>query len=236
MSQMQNDYQSNGYVTALQPLDDHALSMLRRVCDELLEEPPEDGGEGLHNIGLGRRRQFLRHRHPDFPELEEFLLNGAPARLAQDLLGGKAYLFNEQYVVKGPRKGASFAWHQDGAYVGFDHKAYLTVWIALDDATEANGCVYILPRNLEEKPGLDPHEWIEDGSEMNGYFGDESGTPVECAAGSIVGFSSLTLHRSGENRTDHPRRAFVCQYSPEPIIDPATGEPKRFAKEVLVAG
>lgn len=235
MTQLQSDFHSDGYVTAVQPLGNDALKMLRTTCDELLAEPPEDGGKGLHNIGLGRRRQFLRHRHPDFPKLEEFLLTGAPARLAQDLLGGKAYLFNEQFVVKGPKKGASFAWHQDGAYVGFDHPAYLTVWIALDDATEANGCVYILPRNLSEKPGIDPHEWVEDGSEMNGYFGDEAGTPVTCPAGSIVGFSSLTLHRSGPNTTDKPRRAYVCQYSPEPIIDPETGDLKRFGKRVTPA-
>ena len=235
MGQMNADFQTNGYLTSVEPLDADALSMLQRICDELLEAPPQDGGEGLHNIGLGRRRQFLRHRHPDYPELEEFLLTGASARLAWDLMGGKAYLFNEQFVVKGAKKGASFAWHQDGAYVGFDHPAYLTVWIALDDATEANGCVFILPRNLDEQPGIDPHEWVEDGTEMNGYSGDDPGTPVECPAGSIVGFSSLTLHRSGPNTTDRPRRAYICQYSPEPIIDPATGDLKRFGREVRPA-
>lgn len=232
MDRLRLDFVERGYVTRVSPLSTDTLAMLRSVCDELLEEKPDDGGEGLHNIGLGRRRQFLRHRHPDYPELEDFLLTGAPAKLAQDLLGGKAYLFNEQFVVKGANKGASFAWHQDGAYVGFNHPAYLTVWIALDDATEENGCVYILPRNLAKNPDIDPHRWVEDGSEMNGYFGDDVGRAVECPAGSIVGFSSLTLHRSGPNTTDRPRRAYVCQYSPEPIIDPSTGELKRFGKEV----
>lgn len=226
------NFEAQGYVPAETPLAAQELALLRRVCDQLLEEPPEDNIEGLHKIRLGRRRQFLSHRHEEFPELEAFLLNGTPARLAQSLFG-KAYLFNEQFVVKGPKKGASFAWHQDGAYVGFDHKAYLTVWMALDDVSEANGCVYLLPRNLAEKPDLDPHKPVEEGSgELNGYFGDETGAPLQGSAGLTIGFSSLTLHRSGPNGTDNARRAFIAQYSPEPIIDPATGAPKRFAKPI----
>ena len=54
-------------------------------------------------------------------------------------------------------------------------------------------------------------------------------------AGTIVAFSSLTLHRSGANVTDRPRRAYVCQYTAEPLIVPETGEPKRFAKPVAAA-
>ena len=235
MTTLTEEFSRQGYVSTSAPLAAADLGMLQHTCDVLLEEPPEDGGEGLHNIGLGRRRQFLRHRHPDFPDLEEFLLTGAPAKLAQELFGGQAYLFNEQFVVKGAKKGASFAWHQDGAYVGFDHKAYLTVWIALDDATLANGCVYILPRNLQEHPDLDPHEWVEDGSEMNGYTGEDPGVAMACESGSVIGFSSLTLHRSGANTTEFPRRAYICQYSPEPIIDPATGDLKRFGTPTRAA-
>ena len=55
---------------------------------------------------------------------------------------------------------------------------------------------------------------------------------MTCKAGTVVAFSSLTLHRSGANTTPNPRRAFVCQYSVEPIKDPETGELKRFAKPV----
>jgi len=142
----------------------------------------------------------------------------------EQTLGGEGLLFNEQFVVKGAGKGASFAWHQDSAYVGFDHKPYVTIWIALDDTTEENGCVYILPRDIDEKPGIDPHEWQDDSNELNGYSGNDPGLPMTCPAGTIVAFSSLALHRSGPNTTDRPRRAYICQYSLEPIRDPETGD------------
>ena len=164
--------------------------------------------------------------------MERFLLGQKIDAIVRACLGSDSYLFNEQFVVKGSGTGASFAWHQDGAYVGFDHKPYLTVWIALDDTTEDNGCVYLLPRDIDENPGIEPHDWLEGSNELNGYTGSDPGQPMVCSAGTIVAFSSLTLHRSGPNRTPHPRRAYVCQYTVEPLRDPGSGDLKRFAKPV----
>ncbi|MDJ0631439.1 MAG: phytanoyl-CoA dioxygenase family protein [Rhodobacter sp.] len=225
-------FRRQGYTVFANALSAAELAMLRDVCDALLQEPPEDGGKGLHTIGLGEARRFLRHRHADFPELEQFVLGHRMGALLRETLGENGLLFNEQFVVKGAGNGASFAWHQDSAYVGFDHAPYVTVWIALDDTTEDNGCVYLLPRDIDRNPGIDPHEWRDDSRELNGYSGDDPGIPMTCAAGTIVVFSSLTLHRSGPNSTDKPRRAYICQYSRDPIRNPKTGALKRFAKPV----
>ncbi len=226
---MTETYRRTGFTTYPNGLSAAELSMLRSTCDTLLAEPAQDGGKGMHTIGLGDARRFLRHRHADFPELQDFVLGKTMADIARDCLGAEPLLFNEQFVVKGAGKGASFAWHQDSAYVGFDHTPYVTVWIALDDTTEANGCVYLLPRDIDAEPGIDPHEWQDETNELNGYFGDDPGQPMECGAGAVVAFSSITLHRSGPNTTERPRRAYIAQYSAEPIRDPESGELKRFA-------
>ena len=222
-------FQTDGYKVFEGMIPPADLAMLQTTCDTLLDEPPEDGGDGLHTIGLGQARRFLRHRHKDFPALERFILGPIMRRVAEDCLGAPPLLFNEQFVVKGAGKGASFAWHQDSAYVGFDHAPYLTVWIALDDTTEENGCVYLIPRDIAAEPGIDPHDWVEESNELNGYTGPDTGRAMTCPAGTVVAFSSLTLHRSGPNTTAAPRRAYLAQYSTEAIIDPATGAPKRFA-------
>ena len=226
------DFTRHGYMTFPDALDATELAALRSACETLLGEPVDDGGGDRHKIGLGQARRFLAHRHEEFPDVEDFLMSPKIDRVVRTCLGRDSYLFNEQFVVKGSGTAASFAWHQDGAYVGFDHRPYLTVWIALDDTTVENGCVYLLPRDLEEQPGLDPHEWQEDTNELNGYTGDAPGTAMTCKAGTIVAFSSLTLHRSGPNTTGRPRRAYVCQYTVEPLRDPETGDLKRFAKPV----
>lgn len=226
------EFRKQGFAVFEDALEPDQLSMLSDVCDELLDEPVHDGGGDVHKIGLGEKRRFLRHRHGDYPALGDFVTGKTVAGIAKACGIKNAMLFNEQFVVKGASKGASFAWHQDGAYVGFDHTPYLTIWIAVDDATMENGCVYILPRDLDKNPGLDPHEWQEESNELNGYFGDDPGVPMTCKAGTVVAFSSLTLHRSGENTTGKPRRAYVAQYTSGPLIDPATGDPKRFAEPI----
>ncbi len=222
-------FRKQGYVIVRDFLTGNELDGLRDAGDQLLSEDPPEVGEGIHDIERGADRRFLRHRHLDFPQMQAVLFSPKMRELTRTLLDGDSYLFNEQYVVKGPRTGASFAWHQDGAYVGFDHAPYLTLWMALDDTTVENGCVYILPRDLDENAGLDPHEWDEDGKELVGYTGEDPGLPMTCPAGTLVAFSSTTLHRSGPNVTDRNRRGYLGQYTSEPLIDPATGAPKRFA-------
>jgi len=220
----------NGYAIFPKLLEVHEVALLRSVCDELLAEPPDDDlGGTAHDIGRGHDRRFLRHRHREFPALCDFLLGTEMKRFVRRFVGETPYLFNEQFVVKGPKTGAAFAWHQDGGYVGFDHRNYLTVWMAVDDTTAENGPVYVLPRDLTKDSALFPHHWDRDGKEMIGYDGADEGVAAIVPAGSVVAFSSATLHRSSPNTTDRARRAFIAQFSPEPIIDPATGQPKRFA-------
>jgi ectoine hydroxylase-related dioxygenase (phytanoyl-CoA dioxygenase family) len=47
--------------------------------------------------------------------------------------------------VKAAEQGMPFSWHQDSGFIDHRHRPYLTCWIALDDMTEANGTVYLLP-------------------------------------------------------------------------------------------
>lgn len=225
------NYDQRGFCVIPSAVSSEQLAMLATVCTELLAESVDDDAGGrLHNIGRGGDRRFLRLRHEDFPSLAAFVLGERIGRLAAALLGTQPFLFVEQFVVKSAETGASFAWHQDSGYVGFSHSPYLTLWIAMDNATQANGCIHVLPRSPEERTVVETHVWDEVNKERVGYSGHDPGYAVECLAGTIVAFSSTTLHRSGMNVTDQPRRAYVCQYSPVPIIDPATGNPKHFAK------
>lgn len=158
------------------------------------------------------------------------------AGICRDTLGDVAYLFNEQYVVKAAEKGMKFGWHQDSGYIGHDHKPYLTCWCALDDVTEENGTVYILPYS---RAGT--RDWVrhtkEDGTnDLIGYTGDDPGIPVICPAGSIAVFSSTVFHRSGSNTTDQMRRIYLAQYCAELILNKDGSALLGIAEPVLRAG
>ena len=223
-------FREQGFVILPDILDDDELATLCDACDALLSEPPDDdnGGKG-HNIGRGHSRRFLRHRHMDFDGLRDFVLGAEMKHLVSNFLPDGVILFNEQFVVKAANTGASFGWHQDGGYIPFDHDPYVTVWIALDDTTVENGAVFLLPRSPDDTATPVKHWWNEDGKEYVGYDGPDPGIPAEVSAGSIVIFSSLTLHRSSPNVTDRQRRGYVVQYAGAPIIDPSSGEVRGMA-------
>jgi ectoine hydroxylase-related dioxygenase (phytanoyl-CoA dioxygenase family) len=157
-------------------------------------------------------------------------------QIAQAALGDTVYLFNEQYVVKAAEQGMPFSWHQDSGFIDYPHRPYLTCWIALDDMTEANGTVYLLPYSRAGTRDVVKHGRDEESNDLVGYFGHDPGDPVIVPAGSIACFSSTLFHRSGPNTTDRVRRVYVAQYSAERILSEDGSHPLRLADPLLVEG
>ena len=167
--------------------------------------------------------------------IREFVFGDLMATVTRALLGETVYLSFEQFVVKAAEKGGAFAWHQDSAYVPTAHDPYLTCWCTLDDVTEENGTVYMLPYDRAGTRNLLPHTKLEHDFDLVGYRGDDPGVPVVCPAGSIAFFSSHVLHRSGPNTTPRQRRVYLPQYSSTPILK-EDGTPFYIAEALLKDG
>ena len=56
-------------------------------------------------------------------------------------------LFQDNLIWKSPRGQQAISWHQDFAYWPLSAPMGITVWIALDDSDEDNGCVHVIPEN-----------------------------------------------------------------------------------------
>ena len=91
--------------------------------------------------------------------------------------------------------------------------------------TIENGTAYVMPYSRIGIRSLVEHLRDQKTGDKVGYFGSEPGLPAIVPAGSLVVFSSLTFHRSGANTTDRMRRAYVTQYSPQPIVRPEDNQP-----------
>ncbi len=200
---------------------DH-LELLRGQCQRFIDKMDaqmDAAGTDVMGINHRGRRYFVSNCYREEPRLREFLFSPLMAEVCRGTLGDDAFLFWEQYVVKGAGGGMKFSWHQDSGYVGYpDHKPYLTCWCALDDMTEDNGTVRLLPFSR-----LGIRTWVrhvrEEGSNDEvGYFGSDPGDPAVVPAGSIVLFTSVSFHASGANTTGRMRRAYLAQYSAEPIL------------------
>ena len=213
-------YHDEGYTILERVIPEKHLEALRTEARHHIDlMHAEMDVQGTDTLGISHRnkRYFISNKHPNSEALKEFLFSDFMAEITKALLGDEVYLFYEQYVIKAAEKGMKFSWHQDSGFVDFEHSAYLSCWCALDDMSEANGTIYVLPYSRAGTRELVEHVKEEGTNDRIGYHGTDSGIPVIVPAGSIALFSSLTFHNSGTNTTPKMRRSYLAQYSAEPM-------------------
>ena len=237
--QHRQQFVDEGYFILERVIPDEHLQILRDSCDHLIDlmhqEMDRLGTDHIHISHRGKRYHIAK-QYQKAPRLSEYVFSDLMAEVCKATIGETAYLFYDQYVVKSANKGIKFSWHQDGGYLGFSHRPYVTVWAAVDDMTIENGTAYVMPFSHIGIRSLVEHIQDPETGDKVGYFGKEPGIPAIVPAGSLVVFSSLTFHRSGANTMDRMRRAYVTQYSPEPIYRPGTTELMHLGVPFVCAG
>lgn len=129
---------------------------------------------------------------------------------------GGIRIWHDQALIK-PPFGNATAWHLDNPYWSFFSRESLSIWVALDDATRENGCMYYLPGTHRTAR----FENANIGSNQRDLFKvypewlSIDSVCAACPAGSAVFHNGLTAHGAGANMTARPRRAMTCAYMPE---------------------
>lgn len=235
-------FREQGYAVFPGALAGGALALLRGECDAFVaREDARMDAAGVDTIGISHRgkRYFANECQREVPALRSVLFSEAMADICRATLGDTAYFFFDQYVVKGPEGGLPFSWHQDSGYVvgnggPADHAPYLTCWCPLDDATEENGTVRLIPGS--HRNGILPHDRQPGTNDLVGAPAESEGLLVEAKAGDVVAFSSLTLHATGANRSDKARRVYLAQYTAEAMLNPGTKQLRRNAIPIVQSG
>jgi len=214
-------FNNNGYLAGIKMLDEDQIEKLRNQLSELADvnhpghhlfyefhsnESSDPGTILFHALGAWR----ITNGFHDVLWNPRFLV------AASQLLGNKPVRFwHDQLFWKPPKKGGVVAWHQDYSYwTRTKPIAHLTCWCGLDDSTKENGCLQYIAGS--HRWGLLPKPVIA--GELQGikdFLTDEQKKQfenprfAEVKAGEAIFHHSLTLHGSGENKSDKPRRAFV---------------------------
>ncbi|MFO7447498.1 MAG: phytanoyl-CoA dioxygenase family protein [Ignavibacteriaceae bacterium] len=221
--EQKRQYKEQGFFILEKVIPETELEMVHKECELLVEEQNKEMdrlGTDVLNLSRKNSRYFVFLAYKDKPQLGNFIFSDRMKEICRATIGDTAYLFWEQFVVKGTdKKGAEFTWHQDSGYVDHVHKPYVNAWIPLDDVNEENGTVYLLPYEKAGTKEKVEHKPVPNSKDREGYFGPEKGIPANCPAGSIVVFSSTCFHRSGANNTNKMRRAYAIQFSPEVIYE-----------------
>jgi phytanoyl-CoA hydroxylase len=154
-----------------------------------------------------------------YPPLRDLPLHATGLSIARELIGDDAEFDFDMLIHKAANTAVPTPWHQDAAYwVDLpDHRA-VSIWVALDDATIDNGCMWYV-QGSHKRP-LRPHRPTGDGKNIECDCSEQEpgATPVPLTAGQAVAHAGFTLHYSRGNRTDGTRRAYVLNYRPAAMI------------------
>jgi phytanoyl-CoA dioxygenase PhyH len=152
------------------------------------------------------------------PVLKKYGSHAGLVEPSRELLGlERVALFTEKLNVKRAGVGGAYALHRDLPYWlpdADDAHNMVTVLLALDDATAANGALEVLPgSHLIYDPPFKQSGMEFERNELDPERMDTSGMiPVELSAGDAVFFGPMLIHRSGPNRSTVDRRALLYTY------------------------
>jgi ectoine hydroxylase len=137
----------------------------------------------------------------------------------EKLLGGEVYHYHSKMIMKDPRVGGAWTWHQDYGY--WYQNGALFPWmasafIAVDRATRANGCLQVI-RGSHHLGRIDHvltgQQAGADMERVNEALKRLELVHVEMEPGDVLFFHANTLHRSDQNTSDHPRWSMICSYN-----------------------
>lgn len=125
-------------------------------------------------------------------------------------------IWHDQALIK-PPYGNPTGFHLDDPFWSFYSEDAISIWIALDDATVENGCLWYLPgTHRRARFELTPID-----ENLGGIFKaypewrQVEAIPAACSAGSVVFHNGLIAHGAGANMTPRARRAMTCAYMPD---------------------
>ena len=225
-------YEDNGFVPVDPFLSPEELDEWRRVVDEAVMSRggqrfsiPVDEGPG----SAVRRESTEDREYYDRVFIQRVNLwqtdDGFKKLLFQKELGqfvgemagvDGLRVWHDQALIKQPYANPT-AFHLDVPYWSFTSPDAITIWIALDNATLENGCLYYVPGSHKAQK----FDNVDIGKEIGALFDvypewrDVAAAPCPVRAGGALLHNGLTFHGAGANMTPGWRRAITCAYMPD---------------------
>jgi phytanoyl-CoA hydroxylase len=205
-----------------------------RTTQALIEDVEQWGEEFLRDLPPEKRAWYLdggvtaravlrkldnpHHHRPAFRKLAN---HPALVSLVESLIGPGLSVYFSQIFFKPPEGGGPKPAHQDNFYFGpNDPEGVVTAWIALDDATLENGCLYfgegtnrgpVYPHAAPQGQPFDLQLPAE-------ILALQPMTPAPVMRGGVSFHHGNTFHASGVNRSKKWRRACALHYVNERTV------------------
>lgn len=209
-------YAQDGFVLRKSLFDTEEIDLLRQAAKE--DKQLDDHSFGRAD-GEGGTVRLSLWNHPGQGVYGAFARCNRMVSTAEQLLRDEPYHYHSKMIMKDARIGGAWAWHQDYGYWysnGVLTPNLVSAFIAVDPSTRENGCLQVIRGSHHcgrihhqltgEQAGADEERVHEILKRMELLY-------VEMDPGDVLFFHSNVLHRSDQNKSEHPRWSMVCCYN-----------------------
>ena len=214
-------YRNDGFLVVHDFLSSEELGRWEDAVDEAVAErrgmaldgSPAGGKDG-HYANVFLQMMLLSRTHTG---VHEIIHDRQLGYLAANLAGVEGIrIWHDQALIKEPLANPT-AFHRDVPFWSFDSPNAISIWVALDDATLQNGCLYLLPGSHR----ITDYEFAPIGENVGDLMSrypklaeiEPRALPVQ--AGSAIYIDGMVVHGAGANMTLGYRRAMTCGYMPQ---------------------
>ncbi len=235
------DYQTQGFLIIDDFLTEDEINSIEQTVKEVvknrqgktlpyeLKSPSirayEEGRNWLREAILNKNLDYehnkvftqLMNNWIDTPAFRDFALNKEIGQMVSQLTKSQSVRISHDQIIRKPAYGKSTEWHIDSPFWSFNNSEALTIWIALDDMTIQNGCLYYQPEShtiIKEKY---PHvkQNTEDFFQSYPALKKLPSIPAEVKKGGCCIHNCLTSHGTGPNMSPYTRNAIAISFMPD---------------------
>lgn len=227
LSQQQVDrYRQDGFLALRNVIGARQLSVLLNELDGWIEESRSHSsnygetpdGKARFDLEAGHSAEQPKLRRVSNPvdiskAYREVLWNSAIIDAVTDLVGPDIKFHHSKINIKLPGMQTRVDYHQDHAFDPHTNDDSATASLLLDDMTEDNGCLRVVPGSHNERYSHYQNDKFTGAIEpkLTPDF-ERRSIPILGKAGDVCLMHSRTVHGSPPNRSNKPRRLLICDY------------------------
>ncbi len=222
-------YRKNGFLIVNDFLDSEEVKHWKKTIDKAVADRKgtkfphsevksgEDDGINDNADYFGKVFTQIINLWMTDANVKELILDERIGKMATDLAQVDGIrVWHDQSLIKQPWANAT-AWHLDTPFWSFSHREALSIWIALEDVTLQNGCLYFMPESNHDTGFIEPGIGANMGDIFDTYpkYRNIEPVPSVIKAGSCSFHNGLNIHAAGVNMTPHTRNAMTCAFMPD---------------------